>query len=406
MKSRRSILLFLVGLNLCQVVVIGYLLKRNLDAPSSSPQVNLRAKPEPLKKVVPVAATFNWSNMESADYKAYITNLRAIGCPEETVRDIIIADVDKLFASRMQAGVASQKREWKYWEPDPGEWSEVFGEEKWKQERAVEKEKRVLLKELLGIDIKSERRKIAGGEDIMDKRLHFLPVEKREQVKSLLEKFAEQEQNFREQALEQGGGLSAEDRAELEKIRAARQAELAKILSPQEIELFELWTSDAAIAARHALGGLDDPGEKDFLAIYKSRKRFEEKFNSEFIDLEDPATREKLEKATTETEDQIKAQLGEERYAQYQRGKDHDYRQLAELSRRYNLPPETSGKVYDVRKSAEHQTIKIQADESLSEEKRKSLIEEIRQSAGKTVQKLLGEEAYKHYRRTESAGWL
>jgi hypothetical protein len=38
-----------------------------------------------------------WSRIESQDYHAYIANLRAIGCPEPTIRDIIYADVSELF---------------------------------------------------------------------------------------------------------------------------------------------------------------------------------------------------------------------------------------------------------------------------------------------------------------------
>ena len=43
---------------------------------------------------------FTWSEVESEDYPTYIANLRDIGCPEQTLRDIIIADVNALFAKR------------------------------------------------------------------------------------------------------------------------------------------------------------------------------------------------------------------------------------------------------------------------------------------------------------------
>jgi hypothetical protein len=43
---------------------------------------------------------FRWSQIEAADYPSYIANLRAIGCPEQTIRDIITADVDSLYAAR------------------------------------------------------------------------------------------------------------------------------------------------------------------------------------------------------------------------------------------------------------------------------------------------------------------
>lgn len=42
---------------------------------------------------------FRWSQIESTNYPVYVANLRAIGCPEQTIRDIIVADVASLYAS-------------------------------------------------------------------------------------------------------------------------------------------------------------------------------------------------------------------------------------------------------------------------------------------------------------------
>ena len=43
------------------------------------------------------APAFRWTQLESSDYRTYIANLRGIGCPEPTIRDIITADVDEAF---------------------------------------------------------------------------------------------------------------------------------------------------------------------------------------------------------------------------------------------------------------------------------------------------------------------
>src|SRR5262245_38039762 len=43
---------------------------------------------------------FHWSQIESSDYRTYVANLHAIGCPEQTIRDIITSDVSATFASR------------------------------------------------------------------------------------------------------------------------------------------------------------------------------------------------------------------------------------------------------------------------------------------------------------------
>ena len=43
-----------------------------------------------------VVKQMTWETVEAADYRVYIENLRNIDCPEETIRDIILADVNKL----------------------------------------------------------------------------------------------------------------------------------------------------------------------------------------------------------------------------------------------------------------------------------------------------------------------
>src|SRR6266536_3647090 len=48
-------------------------------------------------------SAFDWAQVETTDYKQYVSRLRAIGFPEELVRSILIADVDKLYEPREQA---------------------------------------------------------------------------------------------------------------------------------------------------------------------------------------------------------------------------------------------------------------------------------------------------------------
>jgi hypothetical protein len=43
------------------------------------------------------ATSFKWSQIECPNYPTYIANLRRIGCPEQTIREIIVADVDDLY---------------------------------------------------------------------------------------------------------------------------------------------------------------------------------------------------------------------------------------------------------------------------------------------------------------------
>jgi len=95
-------------LNCCLVAVL-VLMALNERAPSCRllPAAASDAKQEATDEAGPQAATtapvagprpFHWSQLESSDYRTYIANLRGIGCPEQTLRDIITADVGSLFA--------------------------------------------------------------------------------------------------------------------------------------------------------------------------------------------------------------------------------------------------------------------------------------------------------------------
>ena len=55
------------------------------------------------KAAAPVPEPFQWSALESADYPTYRANLRKIGCPEQTIRDILSADIIALYAQKRAA---------------------------------------------------------------------------------------------------------------------------------------------------------------------------------------------------------------------------------------------------------------------------------------------------------------
>src|SRR5260221_376450 len=78
---------------------------RRKHAQGSAPSAQLlpQAAPERLDNsngTIPTEQPFRWSQIESPDYRVYVANLRGIGCPEQTVRDIIRADVGSLYAAK------------------------------------------------------------------------------------------------------------------------------------------------------------------------------------------------------------------------------------------------------------------------------------------------------------------
>src|SRR4051812_22723871 len=100
MKLRGVLALSLV-INLGLLGAWGYIAKQpsiaKMEPSESGGSTGLKSKAADAgaisNAVAEVRENFKWALLESPDYKKYIANLREVNCPEETVRDIIIADV-------------------------------------------------------------------------------------------------------------------------------------------------------------------------------------------------------------------------------------------------------------------------------------------------------------------------
>ena len=81
-------------------LAVGFWLGRlggNTPVPrASAAAVTESADQPPNAPRAPAPAEPGWAQLESSDYVSYVANLRRIGCPEQTIRDIIVADICNL----------------------------------------------------------------------------------------------------------------------------------------------------------------------------------------------------------------------------------------------------------------------------------------------------------------------
>lgn len=397
---------FLLVLNVVALGVAGYLYytrpwadaaARETDAPFTVRNHPLETASASLTpQVVTVTNEFKWAQLESEDYRTYIQRLRAIGCPEQTIRDIVIADLDKLLSPRLQS-IYGRRKELKYWHPEEEELANNQNHQDWtRKEKAIDREKREVIKELLGFDLIRERMKQKGQEDYYERRLSFLPDEKRDQLRQILDKFDEQEQRLREKEWDTGETLSAADLAAIKQMQAQKQEEITKTLSPTEREQFDLWLSPTANSVRHSIYGMD-ASEEEFQAIYKVRKAFDAQWADADSSLMDNATRQQMEQARKDMEKQIQQALGDKRFAEYKRGEDEEFHYLNVVISRYNLPREKAAEVYDVRKASLDMTQVVQSDPALTPEQKTATLNRIRQETEQEMRSKLGDKAYQFY---------
>ena len=328
---------------------------------------------------------FHWGTVESPDYREYIARLHAIGCPEETIRDIIIADVNKLFAGRVAALYPSPK-DYKFWRVQD---RALRQEERARDQkrRELDKEKRALIKELLGIDYDVEMARWNGRPDEDDYRHGFLSPEKLELVNALQAKYREMERAL----MNDGGFRNPENRAKIAALRAQREAEMAQALGPQDYQEYQLRNSSTARNMRDTLASFE-PSEDEFRQIFEMRKQFDDQFGFT-RDGGDQAVREQRQAAQAKLDEQLHSMLGDDRYRQYTLAQDDRFRETYDWTQRHDLPANAAEALYDIRKSAEQASREIKNNKTLSSEEQLPALAQIKQATLETLIATLGDKA-------------
>jgi hypothetical protein len=361
----------------------------------SSPKVTRTTQ----DSVVYVTNRFNWAQLESPDYRVYISNLRAVGCPEPTIKDIIMTDVMKLYA--LKRGEASVNgREFHYWETDEKRKLKQHQiEEREKTLAQIDKELPAVLRELLGINYEKELDKYFVDTNEDDRRLAFLSDDKRNMAITLRDQLDSARQRILSAT---GGHPSAGDLEQMARLQQDTDARLAQFLTPDEKFQFELSTSTTADALRKNLIGFN-PSESEFREIYQRQKAIDAAYA--YQDLSDPAVRAARDASEQQMETELASILGPQRMADYQKVKNPDYRETVVFGDRFDLPESVSQSLVDMRATAEQERQQLLANQNLSEETKAQALRAIQAETEKTLRQTLGDKVYAVY--AESAGgWV
>ena len=204
--------------------------------------------------------------MESNDYRTYIQNLRKIGCPEQTIRDIVSADVLQALAARRTEALAGFYHDFNYWKADPGqtEARALLGT----QRKTVDDDMTTLLHTLLGTEFVPPPAAYEWKVAELNQQLGFLPQDKREQTRSLLLQYAETDQQVRALASNENLTENLAERRGIIDAYEKKQAALAGLLTPAELEQVELTTSWTAENLRRAMVHFQ-PTETEFKSIFQ-----------------------------------------------------------------------------------------------------------------------------------------
>lgn len=348
-------------------------------------------------------APLDWRSVESDDYPTYVANLRRIGCPESTIRDILIADIDKLYAQKRRA-LPQPTNEWQFWRhPDEGDGLGDSADSQKSRDAAIaalEQERRALITRILGPAADKSELEEFTADALENRNLRFLPTEKRHAVAEALAAYRQAEERLTQ---------ISDPREQREQLAAAERAfeeNLAKNLTPTEREQYELRASPLAQELREKLRGFG-ASQEEFERLF----RLQQDHQREVAALEaaaksgsDPQAALKIEAAALELEKQTRDALGT-RYSDFQRVADPDYQTLFGLTREHDVPLSAANDVWDMRREVERQTDRIRQDPLLTPDQRQRALAAIRTETQSAIIEVLGEPLLHEYQR-QGGGWL
>jgi hypothetical protein len=195
---------------------------------------------EPRSAEVPQDAPFLWRDIEDEDYRTYIANLRAVGCPEIVIRDLVAAELAQAFTARAAAIRRPRRLEyWRKFEPAHGDPTQA----ELSQYTMLLEEHGALLEELFGARFIQDDWFGLRQLQLQDseRSLAFLPEPQRQAAVHALALA-----QLDELGLEMRGGTDLDERTLFNQKLDA----LSPILSQAELEEFRLRSSPAARAVR------------------------------------------------------------------------------------------------------------------------------------------------------------
>jgi hypothetical protein len=281
-----------------------------------------------------------WSQLESDDFREFANHLRAVGCPEETICDILRPEIERAFASRQRR----LEQDGNFWATGPARRALRTRTELAKL--ALSEEQDHLLTELTCPSNLIDKDRDITTVGMVNVVTGFLNPATQRKLIQLISEFEQIEQRWRQKT---GAILLPEDVEALETERAALQQRLYGLLTEHERQEIDLRISSFA----NRQFGVDDerlkslnltPGElREFVRIASATEVSPlAKMLSLSSLLEEPPP------LMTEAESKTHLQtlLGEERYAEYRRQQDDAYRGAEQLLTEHKLAPEIPVEVY------------------------------------------------------------
>jgi hypothetical protein len=333
-----------------------------------------------------------WASLGGDDLPTLIQRLRAAGFPPSIVREIVRAEISARYDARIRAII----------EPDPNVpyWKQSTGisandSKRMEQYTTLQRERNKLLREVLADDF------FASEEASAAQRRQFgnLPRQKIDLLQRLEDDYGEMLSAVRAGT---NGILLPEDREKIALLTREKKADLAAMLTPEELADYEMRSSPITNMMRNRLGNFQ-PTEAEFRAIFQMQQALNDKFpyNSGI-----PTDYTQRQEATRTLNAQLKATLGDARYAEMDRETTSEYQALSRLAQRDGIPNDVAVRAFNVRDHVAQESNRIFDDTTLSPDDKRAALATLAQATRAQLVTLLGPTTGNAYVKQIDNQWL
>ncbi|HEY3913753.1 MAG TPA: hypothetical protein VGN61_04630, partial [Verrucomicrobiae bacterium] len=262
---------------------------------------------------------FTWDQVSSTNYAEFIKNLRAIGCPEQTIRDIVRSEIDRIYARRRVMEVIYPNYQWWRSDPDPDLVQAANA-----KIQSLDSERRELLTTLLGPGWDNESKAVIaarGGITLTGPILGDMSGAAKEAVFIIIAAAQEKIEAYQQEQAREG---KAGDPMQIVRLREDPFVQLVTILNPGQYDEFVLRYSPGAQQLRELMRGTDLTSDQ-FRSLFNAVGAILGQ-PGYFYNGTDPDMVKQQQQLQAQTDTLMKNTLGADFYAAFQLSQDPVYR--------------------------------------------------------------------------------
>jgi hypothetical protein len=317
----KRLLIFSLGLNVILLTLAAFRPTNGPDA--SAPEIRA-GKSDSTRAETPLSVPRStsrakgvkpWEGIESSDVRNFMANLRAAGCPEQTIKNLAALRICRGYRQRvLENAIAFARKQSENPYLDQSEWQKNIEET-----QSIRDEMHAELESVLGEgwdSLASSMVGFPGGSDGLSK---IIPAEKLSQARQVDRQFRRDLDELDRKAMM--NGLEAEDMAKYRELQRQKRDALAAVLSPQELEEYLYRNSSAADYVRRNLP--EAKNESEYRMMVKLALEMEMSEQTSIsrrygLNNEDEAVRKEREDRAAEYNRRLKEILGEDSIAEQQ----------------------------------------------------------------------------------------